>query len=118
MANRLRPIVVSPAIQVALERLERAASTPVGHSRRARAVRLMAHGRSERASDERIGRTVVQVSRIHRRFAEAAQARLGDRPKSRRPPAVSARKRAQIVAVTLQPPGRRLTHWTTRGSGE
>ena len=114
MANRVRPIVVSPADQGELARLLRASSTPAGLSRRARAVLLMAHGLSGVAIAERIGYTVVQVSRIRRRFAEAGLAGLGDRPKTGRPPTVSARKRAQIVALTLTPPGRGLTHWTTR----
>jgi hypothetical protein len=56
----------------------------------------------------------VQVSRIRRRFAEEGVAGLRERPKSGRPPPVSARKRAQIVALTLKPPGRGVTHWTTR----
>lgn len=114
MANRVRPIVVSPADRAELERLQRASSTPVGLSRRARAVLLMAQGLSGVGVAERIGYTVVQVSRIRRRFAEGGVAGLADRPKSGRPPTVSARRRAQIVAQTLKPPGPGLTHWTTR----
>jgi putative transposase len=61
-----------------------------------------------------VGYTVVQVSRIRRRFAEGGVVGLHDRPKSGRPPTVSARKRAQIVALTLRPPAPGVTHWTTR----
>lgn len=114
MANRIRPIVVTAADHAALERLHRGSSTPAGLSRRARAVLLMAQGLSGVEIAERIGYTVVQVSRIRRRFAETGLAGLTDRPKSGRPPTVSARKRAQIVALTLKPPGAGLTHWTTR----
>src|SRR6267143_149378 len=114
MANHVRPIVVSPTDRAVLERLHRAPSTPAGLSRRARAVLLMAQGISGVEIAERIGYTVVQVSRIRRRFAAGGLTGLSDRPKSGRPPTVSARKRAQIVALTLRPPGRGVTHWTTR----
>jgi len=114
MANHVRPIAVSPAERAVLERLQRAPSTPAGLSRRARAVLLMAQGVSGVEIAERIGYTVVQVSRIRRRYADDGVAGLHDRPKSGRPPTVSARQRAQIVALTLRPPGRGVTHWTTR----
>jgi transposase len=114
MANHVRPIAVSPAERAELARLQRAPSTRAGLSRRARAVLLMAQGVSGVEIAERIGYTVVQVSRIRRRYADGGLAGLAERPKSGRPPTVSARKRAQIVALTLRPPGRGVTHWTTR----
>jgi transposase len=114
MANHVRPIVVSEADRRELERLQRASSTRAGLSRRARAVLLMAQGRSGVEIAERIGYTVIQVSRIRRRFAEGGLAGLQDRPKSGRPPTLTARKRAQIVALTLKLPGPGLTHWTSR----
>ena len=114
MANHVRPIVVSAADQAELERLDRASSTPAGLSRRVRAVLLMAQGVSGVQIAERIGYTVVQVSRIRRRFAETGVRGLWDRPKPGRPPTLSPRKRAQIVALTLKPPGAGRTHWTSR----
>lgn len=114
MANHVRPIEVSAADRAELERLHRASSTPAGLSRRARAVLLMRQGVSGVEIAERIGYTAVQVSRIRRRYAESGVAGLPARPKSGRPPTVSARKRAQIVALTLKPPGAGRTHWTTR----
>lgn len=114
MANRVRPIEVSAADRAELERLHRAPSTPGGLSRRARAVLLMMQGRSHVEIAERIGYTVVQVSRIRRRFGEGGVAGLRERPRSGRPVTITARKRAQIVALTLKPPGGGLTHWTTR----
>lgn len=114
MANRVRPIEVSAADRAELERLQRASSTPAGLSRRARAILLMLQGHSGVEIAERVGYTVVQVSRIRRRFAEGGVAGLTDRPKPGRPPTVTARKRAQIVAMTLKPPGPGLSHWTSR----
>src|SRR5436309_7237877 len=114
MANRVRPIAVSAADRHELERLHRAPSTPSGLSRRARAVLLMAQGMAGVDIAERVGYTVVQVSRLRRRFADHGVAGLQDRPRSGRPPTVPARKRAQIVALTLKPPAAGLTHWSTR----
>src|SRR2546428_1934124 len=113
MANRVRPIRVSAADRQELERLHRSPSTPAGLSRRARAVLLMAQGLPGVEIAERIGYTVVQVSRVRRRFAEHGVAGLHERPRSGRPPTITARKRAQIVALTLQPPAPGLTHLLT-----
>jgi transposase len=114
VANHVRPIVLTGGDRAELERLHRASSTPAGLSRRVRAVLLMVQGLSGVEIAERVGYTVVQVSRIRRRFAETGVAGLHDRPKSGRPATVSARKRAQIVALTLKPPPAGQTHWTTR----
>src|SRR5438552_3283078 len=114
MANRVRSIAVSDADRRELERLHRAPSTPAGLSRRARAVLLMAQGMSGVDIAERVGYTVVQVSRLRRRFAESGVEGLQERPRSGRPPTITARKRAQIVALTLKPPAEGLTHWSTR----
>jgi transposase len=114
MANRVRPIVVSEADHQALERLCRGSSTPAGLSRRARAVLLMAQGLSGVEIATRTSYTVVQISRLRRRFAEQGVAGLADRPRSGRPPSVSARRRAHVVALTLKRPDPGLSHWTAR----
>src|SRR5262249_22476816 len=114
MANRVRPIVVTDDARDELERLHRASSTPAGLSRRVRAVLLMTQGMAGVDIAERVGYTVVQVSRLRRRFAEDGVAGLQDRPRSGRPPTITARKRAHIVALTLKPPPPGVTHWTTR----
>src|SRR5499427_9581323 len=114
MANHVVPIMVTAADRAELERLQRAPSTPAGLSRRARAVLLMAQGLSGVEVADRIGYTVVQVSRIRRRYADGGVTGLHDRPKSGRPPTITDGKRAQIVALTLKPPGGGVTHWTTR----
>ena len=115
MANRVRPITVSEADRRELERLQRAPSAPAGLTRRARAVLLMVQGMTGVEIAERTGYTVVQVSRLRRRFAEHGVAGLQDRPRSGRPPTITARKRAQVVALTLKPPPAGVTHWSTRG---
>ena len=114
MANRVRPIAVSAADRRELERLQRSSAARAGLSRRARAVLLMAQGLAGVEIAERTGYTVVQVSRLRRRFAERGVTGLHDRPRSGRPPTITARKRAQIVALTLKPPAPGVTHWSTR----
>jgi len=114
MANHLRPIEVSASDRGELERLQRAASAPAGWVRRARVVLWMADGVSGAEIARRTGYSVVQVSRIRRRFAEAGVAGLADQPRSGRPTIITARKRAQIVALTLKPPPAGHTHWTSR----
>jgi transposase len=114
MANRLRDIAVSRTDRRELERLQRATAAPAGQVRRARAVLLMASGLPGTEVAARTGYTAVQISRIRRRFAEAGVAGLADRPRSGRPPTITARKRAQIVALTLKRPRPGHSHWTTR----
>lgn len=114
MANRTRGIVVTAESRAELERLVRASSAPSGVSRRARAVLLMAVGTSGVEVAEKTGYTVVQVSRLRRRFAEKGVEGLYDRQRSGRPPTITARKTAQIVARTLKTPKPGLSHWTTR----
>lgn len=114
MANRSRPIVLGKADRAALERIQRSSSAPAGLSRRARVVLLMADHVSGAEVARMTGYTVVQVSRLRRRFAEEGLAGLDDRPRSGRPPSITARKRAQVVALTLKPPGAGLSHWSSR----
>ena len=114
MANHSRSIVLTKADRAELERLRRSSSEPAGLSRRARVVLLMADDVSGAEVARMTGYTVVQVSRLRRRFAEEGLAGLQDRPRSGRPPTITARKRAQVVAKTLKPPGAGLTHWSAR----
>ncbi len=114
--------MAAPALAIALsdhdrhelERLQRASAGPAGLSRRARAVLLMAAGLPETEVARRTGYTPVQVSRIRHRFAAEGLAGLADRPRSGRPPTVSARTRARVVALTLKAPPKGVSHWSTR----
>jgi transposase len=114
MANHSRPIVLGKADRAELERIQRSSSAPAGLSRRARVVLLMADNVSGAEVARMTGYTVVQISRLRRRFAEEGLAGLEDKPRSGRPPSITARKRAQVVALTLKPPGAGLSHWSSR----
>lgn len=114
MAAPARELTLSDADRRELHRLQRAAAAPAGLVRRARAVLLMARGESGVAVARATGYTPVQISRIRARFASEGLAGLADHARSGRPPEISARKRAQVVALTLKPAPAGLTHWSTR----
>ncbi|MCA9458248.1 MAG: IS630 family transposase [Nitrospira sp.] len=114
MANHSRSIVLEAAERAELERLQRSPSVSAGLSRRARVVLLMADHVSGAEIARLSGYSVVQISRLRRRFAEARLLGLQDKPRSGRPLMISARKRAQIVAMTLKPPPPGVTHWSSR----
>ena len=114
MANHSRPIVLEQGERAELERLQRSPSVPAGVARRARVVLLMAENVSGAEIARMSGYTVVQVSRLRRRFAEERLAGLEDRPRSGRPLRIDSRKRARVVAMTLKPPPVGITHWSSR----
>ena len=114
MANHSRPIVLGAVERVELERLQRSPSVPSGLSRRARVVLLMAKNMAGVEVARLTGYTTVQISRLRQRFAAQGLAGLADQPRSGRPPVITPRKRAQIVARTLTPPGSGLSHWSAR----
>jgi transposase len=114
MANHSRPIVLEQDERAELESLQRSPSVPAGLARRARVVLLMADHVSGAEIARMSGYTVVQVSRLRRRFAEERLAGLEDKPRSGRPLRINARKRAQVGAMTLKPPPAGITHWSSR----
>jgi transposase len=118
MANHTRSIDLAESDRGELERLQRLPSTPAGLSRRARAVLLMVDQVSGVEIARLTGYTPVQISRIRRRFAEQGVAGLQDRPRSGRPPHITARKSASIVAMTLRKPPAGISHWSTREMAE
>lgn len=118
MANHSRPLVLAATDRDEIERMQRSPTTAAGLSRRARAVLLMADNVSGTEVARLTGYTPVQVSRIRRRFATEGLRGLLDKPRSGRPPRMTAAKSARIVALTLKPPPAGLTHWSTRELSE
>jgi transposase len=118
MANVARPLELSADEREALLRLQRSPSAPAGVVRRARAVLLMADDVSGTEVARQTGYTPVQVSRIRHRFCEERLAGLEDRARSGRPPTVTGRTTARIVALSLKPPPAGVTHWSTRDLAE
>jgi len=111
---RARAIVLNDQDRSELERLQRASAAPAGLVRRARAILLMVSGLSGVEVAERTGYTAVQVSRIRSRFAAEGVAGLADKARSGRPPEISARTRARVVALTLRAPPAGVSHWSAR----
>ena len=118
MANHSRVIAVGKPARRELERLQRSPSVPSGLSRRARAVLLMDQQLPGTQIARLTGYSAVQVSRIRRRFAEEGMTGLTERPRSGRPPKITAAKSARIVALTLKGPPAGLTQWSTREMAE
>jgi len=114
MANHARPLTLTAADRMELERLQRSPSTPAGFSRRARAVVLMADNVPGIEVARLTDYTPVQVSRIRRRFAQEGLSGLLDRMRPGRPPRMTEAKSARVVALTLKRPPSGLTHWSTR----
>jgi len=114
MANVARSLSLSDEERQELLRLQRSPSAPAGIARRARAVLLLAENISGTEVARQTGYTAVQVSRIRRRFCDERLAGLEDRARSGRPPTVTGRTTARIVALTLKPPSAGVTHWSTR----
>jgi transposase len=118
MANVARPLSLSNDERQELLRLQRSPSVPAGVVRRARAVLLMADDISGTEVARQTGYTPVQVSRLRQRFCDERLAGLEDRARSGRPPAVTGRTTARIVALTLKPPPAGVTHWSSRDLAE
>ena len=118
MANHARAVVLSTADRDALERILRCPSEPSGVARRARVVLLLAEQTPGAEVARQTGYTPVQVSRIRTRFCEEGIAGLAERPRSGRPPAVTARDAARVVALTLKKPPAGLSQWSTREMAE
>ena len=114
MANHARIVELADEERAELEALLRSPKAASGLVRRARAVLLMADGESGAEVARLTGYTPVQISRIRRRFVEQRIAGLATKPRSGRPKIYDVEKTAEIVALTLQPPGEGLTHWSTR----
>jgi transposase len=114
VARKPRHVTLTQEGRSDLEKLVRTPSTAAGLSRRARAVLLMADGVSGAEVARRCGYTTVQVSRIRRRVTEEGIPGIYERPRSGRPPAISTRKRAQVVSLTLRKPDSGLSQWSTR----
>ena len=96
-----------------MEALTRSRSSSAGLRRRARVVLLIRAGLSGVATADRSGYSVVQVSRIRRRFVLGGSVMgLHERPRPGRPRMTD--KLARVAALTLIPRNG-LGSWTSRG---
>jgi Winged helix-turn helix len=99
-----------------LRRWTRSSSIRAGLAQRARIVLAAAEGLSNTQIAERTGCSRPTVIHWRGRYAAKGLAGLEDQPRSGRPRTVRRDRRAEIVAITQQPPPQQLgiTHWSTR----
>jgi transposase len=114
VANHSRAVALDDQERSELQRLERSRRGPAGLSRRARVVLLLAEELPGVEVARLTGYSVVQVSRLRRRFCEERVDGLAEDPRSGRPKVLTPRQIARVVALTLKRPPPGLTHWTTR----
>jgi transposase len=110
-----RLIALTASQRRELERVVRQRNAGAGHARRARVVLLSAEGVPNVEIATRTGLAVTQVARIRTRFFKGGVSGLGERRKAGRkdhavPPATIER----IIQMTLSPPPRGRSRWTTR----
>jgi transposase len=109
-------LTVSNQDEQTLRRWTRSSSIRAGLVQRARIVLAAAEGLSNTRIAEQVGCSRPAVIRWRGRYAAKGLAGLQDQPRSGRPRTVRRDRRAEIIAVTRQPPPQRLgiTHWSTR----
>ena len=110
------PLAIAPDDLVQLRRWARSSQLPAVLVQRARILLLAAEGVTNTGIAERVGVSRPTVLACRRRYGRRGLEGLPDRPRPGRPQTVRRRRRAEILAVTLNPPPPRLgiTHWSTR----
>ena len=98
-----------------MKELLRARLLPHGIARRLRALLLLDEGASLRTTRAQTGLNLRHIVKWRERFAQSGVEGLVDRPRSGRPPRLSAARRGRIIrdAIELKPPKGR-SHWTSR----
>jgi hypothetical protein len=91
-----------------LHRWTRSSSIPAGLAQRARIVLAAAEGLSNTHVAEQVGCSRSAVIRWRGRYAAKGLAGLAHGPRAGRPRTVRRDRRVEIVAVTQQPPPKRL----------
>ena len=116
MANRVKILDLSARQREELQRRVRTKSAPARSVERARIVLLSAEGYSGVEIAERVGCSEPTVVLWRRRFEQGGVAALEERPRSGRPPTISANQRQEILWRTLTEPPAKLgiSHWSSR----
>ena len=119
MPSPASPIAVSPDDRLELERPIRAASTPQQTAQRARMVVMAADGIGVGKTARILGVWRKGVTRQRTRWTQQSQepvlTRLGDAPRSGKPPTFTAEQTCAIVALACESPeasGLPLSHWS------
>jgi transposase len=116
MPNTAATVQLTDADAATLRRWTRSSSIRAGLVLRARIVLAVAEGLSNSQIAQRVGCSRPAVIRWRARYAAKGLVGLDDQPRSGRPRTVRRDRRAEVVALTQEPPPERLgiTHWSTR----
>jgi putative transposase len=113
------PLAVSSEDRLALDRLIRAASTPQRTAQRARMVFMAGEGVTVGETAHILGVWRKGVTRQRARWTQQSHepvlTRLGDAPRSGKPPTFTAEQTCAILALACEAPeasGLPLSHWS------
>jgi len=107
-------IELSRGERIELERLGRSRTAAAAVAQRARMVLAMAEGEPYRALAERCETSTTTLTRWRKRFLERGIGGLTDDVKPGRGDGITAKDEARVLAETMKPPPKPLTHWTSR----
>lgn len=101
-----------------LEAIARSRTISAGLAERARVILSIARGESYSVISDRLEISTTTITRWRKRFEQRRLAGLHDAVRSGRGDRISAALEARILALTIKPPEKPYTHWTTRHMGE
>jgi transposase len=100
--------------RVELERLSRSRRAAAAVAQRAQMVLAMADGEPYSVLTDRFSTSTTTLTRWRKRFLEGGIGGLTDEVKPGRGDGITAKDEARILAETMKPPPKPLTHWTSR----
>jgi len=100
--------------RIELEKLSRSRTAAAAVVQRARMVLAMADGEPYSSLTKRFDTSSTTLTRWRKRFVQGGIGGLTDDVKSGRGDGITAKDEARILAQTMKPPPKPLTHWTSR----
>ena len=114
MPAKCDPLKLRRSDRNGLEKLLRSTSSGAGLVRRARMILLAAEGVSNRQIAGRVGCKPQIVKRWRDRYQAGGIKALADRPRSGRPPLLTAKDKQRIVTKVCSTPPHGLSRWSVR----
>jgi len=114
MFTAKEPFRLLPKESADLEQLMRSTRVSAGLARRARALALLAEGRSLRQIQAQTGMSPRRTRHWKQCWQKRGLDGLLDAPRAGRPRKMTAAKETAIVAATQASPPKPMTHWSTR----
>ncbi len=114
MSRAAATIELSGGERRELTALTRTPSTPNQMAQRARIVLRAAEGATNTEIAAELGLSLPTVGMWRRQYAEGGIEGLADRPRPGRPRAIDDATVNRVIAKTLEPPPKGLSHWSVR----